>query len=314
MRFSDEKVKASRNFANKLWNAARFVMMNLPEDFRPGLPASLTMADKWVLSQLNTLVKNVTENLDKFELGLAAQKVQDFIWDVYCDWYIEIAKLRLNSEDAAEAGSARQILVSVLVQALKLLHPFMPFITEEIYTALPGASETLMLEKWPEYEPQMNYAEEEAGFEKVMDLIKAVRTLRADMGVHPAKRTSLIIETADKTPFEDGAAYLAKFAFANEVSFTEKYTGDTKGVAQVVTHAARAFIPMMELIDREKEQARLAKEKAQCEKEIASMAAKLSNEGFVNKAPAHIVEDMRQKHAAAAEKLAKIEESIRNLG
>ena len=314
MRFSDEKVKASRNFANKLWNAARFVMMNLPEDFRPGLPASLTMADKWVLSQLNTLVKNVTENLDKFELGLAAQKVQDFIWDVYCDWYIEIAKLRLNSEDAAEADSARQILVSVLVQALKLLHPFMPFITEEIYTALPGASETLMLEKWPEYEPQMNYAEEEAGFEKVMDLIKAVRTLRADMGVHPAKRTSLIIETADKTPFEDGAAYLAKFAFANEVSFTEKYTGDTKGVAQVVTHAARAFIPMLELIDREKEQARLAKEKAQCEKEIASMAAKLSNEGFVNKAPAHIVEDMRQKHAAAAEKLAKIEESIRNLG
>lgn len=233
---------------------------------------------------------------------------------MYCDWYIEIAKLRLNSEDAAEADSARQILVSVLVQALKLLHPFMPFITEEIYTALPGASETLMLEKWPEYEPQMNYAEEEAGFEKVMDLIKAVRTLRADMGVHPAKRTSLIIETADKTPFEDGAAYLAKFAFANEVSFTEKYTGDTKGVAQVVTHAARAFIPMMELIDREKEQARLAKEKAQCEKEIASMAAKLSNEGFVNKAPAHIVEDMRQKHAAAAEKLAKIEESIRNLG
>ena len=314
MRFSDEKVKASRNFANKLWNAARFVMMNLPEDFRPGLPASLTMADKWVLSQLNTLVKNVTENLDKFELGLAAQKVQDFIWDVYCDWYIEIAKLRLNSEDAAEADSARQILVSVLVQALKLLHPFMPFITEEIYTALPGASETLMLEKWPGYEPQMNYAEEEAGFEKVMDLIKAVRTLRADMGVHPAKRTSLIIETADKTPFEDGAAYLAKFAFANEVSFTEKYTGDTKGVAQVVTHAARAFIPMLELIDREKEQARLAKEKAQCEKEIASMAAKLSNEGFVNKAPAHIVEDMRQKHAAAAEKLAKIEESIRNLG
>ena len=313
MRFSDEKVKASRNFANKLWNAARFVMMNLPEDFRPGLPASLTMADKWVLSQLNTLVKNVTENLDKFELGLAAQKVQDFIWDVYCDWYIEIAKLRLNSEDAAEADSARQILVSVLVQALKLLHPFMPFITEEIYTALPGASETLMLEKWPGYEPQMNYAEEEAGFEKVMDLIKAVRTLRADMGVHPAKRTSLIIETADKTPFEDGAAYLAKFAFANEVSFTEKYTGDTKGVAQVVTHAARAFIPMLELIDREKEQARLAKEKAQCEKEIASMAAKLSNEGFVNKAPAHIVEDMRQKHAAAAEKLAKIEESIRNL-
>ena len=313
MRFYVEKCGAMRNFANKLWNASRFVMMNLTID-KNELPETLELEDKWVLSKLNTLSKEVCENLDKYEIGIAAAKIYDFIWDVYCDWYIEIAKLRLNSEDAAEADSARQILVSVLVQALKLLHPFMPFITEEIYTALPGASETLMLEKWPEYEPQMNYAEEEAGFEKVMDLIKAVRTLRADMGVHPAKRTSLIIETADKTPFEDGAAYLAKFAFANEVSFTEKYTGDTKGVAQVVTHAARAFIPMLELIDREKEQARLAKEKAQCEKEIASMAAKLSNEGFVNKAPAHIVEDMRQKHAAAAEKLAKIEESIRNLG
>ena len=153
MRFSDEKVKASRNFANKLWNAARVVMMNLPEDFQPGLPASLTMADKWVLSQLNTLVKNVTENLDKFELGLAAQKVQDFIWEVYCDWYIEIAKIRLASADAAEADSARQVLISVLMQALKLLHPFMPFITEEIYTALPGAAETLMLQSWPVYEP-----------------------------------------------------------------------------------------------------------------------------------------------------------------
>ncbi len=314
MRFSDEKVKASRNFANKLWNAARFVMMNLPADFVPGAPASLTMADKWVLSQLNTLVKSVTENLDKFELGLAAQKVQDFIWNVYCDWYIEIAKLRLGSENAAEADSARQVLVSVLKTALALLHPFMPFITEEIYTALPGASETLMLQAWPVYDAAMDYADEEAGFEKIMDLIKAVRTLRAEMGVHPAKRTTLILETADKAPFEAGAAYLAKFAFASEVTFTAQFTGDPKGAAQVVTHAARAFIPMAELIDREKEQARLAKEKEKCEKELASMAAKLANEGFVSKAPAHIVQEMRQKHAAAGEKLAKIEQSIAALG
>lgn len=314
MRFSDEKVKASRNFANKLWNAARFVMMNLPEDFAPALPASLTLADKWVLSQLNTLVKNVTENLDKFELGLAAQKVQDFVWDVYCDWYIEIAKLRLNSEDAAEADSARQVLVSVLIQALKLLHPFMPFITEEIYTALPGTAGTLVTEAWPVYEPEMAYGAEEADFQKVMDLIKAVRVIRNDMGVHPAKRTSMTVETADAGPFEAGKSYLAKFAFADEVSFTEKYTGGTQGAVQVVTHAARAFIPMMELIDRDKELARLAKERANCEKEIASAAAKLANEGFVGKAPAQVVQKIRDTHAAAQEKLAKIEESIAALG
>ncbi len=240
--------------------------------------------------------------------------MQDFIWNVYCDWYIEIAKLRLSSEDAAEADSARQVLVSVLKTALALLHPFMPFLTEEIYTALPGAAETLMLEPWPVYDEAMHYEEEEAGFEKIMDLIKAVRTLRADIGVHPTKRTSLVIETKDKAPFEAGGAYLAKFAFANEITFTEQFTGDTKGTAQVVTHAARAFIPMAELIDREKELARLTKEKAKCEKELSAMAAKLSNEGFTGKAPAHIVEEMRQKHAAAAEKLAKIEQSLAALG
>ena len=313
MRFSDEKVKASRNFANKLWNAARFVMMNLPEDFQPGDPATLTMADKWILSRFNTLVKNVSENLDKFELGLAAQKVQDFIWDVYCDWYIEIAKLRLNSEDEQEADSARKLLVSILVGALKLLHPFMPFITEEIYTALPGTGETLVIESWPVYDETQCYAAEEQSFEKVMDLIKAVRAVRNDMGVHPTKRTTMIIETSDAAPFEAGKSYLAKFAFANEVHFTPAYEGETKGVVQVVTHAARAFIPMMELIDREKELARLNKEKAQCEKDLASLQAKLSNEGFVSKAPEKVVNDIRAKHAAAVDKLAKIEESLKAL-
>ncbi|MEQ2519983.1 valine--tRNA ligase [Ruthenibacterium sp. CLA-JM-H11] len=313
MRFSDEKVKASRNFANKLWNAARFVMMNLPENFQPGDPATLTMADKWILSRFNTLVKNVSENLDKFELGLAAQKVQDFIWDVYCDWYIEIAKLRLNSEDEQEADSARKLLVSILVGALKLLHPFMPFITEEIYTALPGTGETLVTESWPVYDEAQCYAAEEQSFEKVMDLIKAVRAVRNDMGVHPTKRTTMIIETTDAAPFEAGKSYLAKFAFANEVHFTPAYEGETKGVVQVVTHAARAFIPMMELIDREKELARLNKEKAQCEKDLASLQAKLSNEGFVSKAPEKVVNDIRAKHAAAVDKLAKIEESLKAL-
>lgn len=310
MRFSDDKVKASRNFANKLWNATRFVMMNLPEDFAPGEPSTLTMADRWILSRLNSLAREVTANLDKFELGLAAQKVQDFIWEVYCDWYIEIAKIRLNSEDAGEADSARKILVQVLSEALKLLHPFMPFITEEIYTALPGSADSVMNQAWPVYREEMHFEEEEIGFEKVMDLIKAVRAIRNDMGVHPTKRTSMIVETADATPFKAGESYLAKFAFADEVSFVEKYEGDTAGMVQVVTNAARAFIPMMELIDRDKELARLNKEKAGCEKEISSCEAKLNNEGFVGKAPEQVVQKIRDSYAAAKAKLAKIEESL----
>mgnify|MGYP001851562654 FL=1 len=310
MRFSDDKVKASRNFANKLWNATRFVMMNLPEDFVPGEPASLTMADRWILSRFNSLVREVTANLDKFELGLAAQKVQDFIWEVYCDWYIEIAKIRLNSEDAGEADSARKILVHVLSEALKLLHPFMPFITEEIYTALPGGAPSIMDQAWPVYEESKHFEGEEIGFEKVMDLIKAVRAIRNDMGVHPTKRTSMIVETADAAPFKAGESYLAKFAFAEGVSFVEKYEGDTAGMVQVVTNAARAFIPMMELIDREKELARLNKEKASCEKEIASCEAKLNNEGFVGKAPEQVVQKIRDSYVAAKAKLTKIEESL----
>ncbi|MFQ7004492.1 MAG: class I tRNA ligase family protein, partial [Ruthenibacterium lactatiformans] len=242
---------------------------------------------------LNTLVKNVTENLDKFELGLAAQKVQDFIWDVYCDWYIEIAKLRLNSEDAAEADSARQILVSVLVQALKLLHPFMPFITEEIYTALPGASETLMLEKWPGYEPQMDYAQEEAGFEKVMDLIKAVRTLRATWACirQNGRRSSSRRRT--KRLLRTGLRILPNSLLQTRYPLRKIHRrhrvwrgGDT--------HAARAFIPMMELDRPGKEQARLAKEKAQCEKLKSRLWPRSCQTRALNKAPAHIVEDMRQ--------------------
>ena len=316
MRFSDEKIKASRNFANKLWNATRFVMMNLPEDFQAGLPAAdkLDLSDKWILSTLNNLARTVTDNLDKFELGLAAQKVQDFIWEVYCDWYIEIAKVRLNSTNPEEADNARKVLVYVLTQALKLLHPFMPFITEEIYRALPGTSETIMTEQWPVFTEELNYAAEEADFEKLMDYIKAVRTIRAEMNVHPAKRSSMIIETSETEAFRRGGDYLAKFAFATDVTLTEKYTGDTAGMVQVITHAARGFIPMMELIDREKELARLNKEKAGAEKEIGMFSRQLSNEGFVNKAPANVVEEIRQKLARAQEKLARVEESIAALG
>ena len=316
MRFSDEKVRSARNFANKLWNAARFVMMNLPEGFEAGMPAAeaLDLSDRWVLSSLNTLAKNVTENLDRFELGLAAQKVQDFIWDVYCDWYIEIAKVRLNSENAAEADNARKVLVYVLSQALKLLHPFMPFITEEIYQALPGSAATIMTQPWPEYDEKLHFAADEEDFDKIVDLIKAVRAVRAEMNVHPTKRASLILETADGSAFEKGGQYLAKFAFATDVTVTPKYEGDTAGMVQVVTHAARGFIPLMELIDRDKELARLNKEKAAAEKEIAMFEKQLANEGFVSKAPAAVVEGIRQKLAKSQDKLAMIQDSLAALG
>ena len=316
MRFSDEKVRSARNFANKLWNAARFVMMNLPEGFEAGMPAAeaLDLSDRWVLSSLNTLAKNVTENLDRFELGLAAQKVQDFIWDVYCDWYIEIAKVRLNSENAAEADNARKVLVYVLSQALKLLHPFMPFITEEIYQALPGSAATIMTQPWPEYDEKLHFAADEEDFDKIVDLIKAVRAVRAEMNVHPTKRASLILETADGSAFEKGGQYLAKFAFATDVTVTPKYEGDTAGMVQVVTHAARGFIPLMELIDRDKELARLNKEKAAAEKEIVMFEKQLANEGFVSKAPAAVVEGIRQKLAKSQDKLAMIQDSLAALG
>ena len=312
MRYSDEKVRSSRNFANKLWNAARFVQMNLPEDFVPGLPAEdqLDMSDKWVLSCLNQVARDMTDNLDKYELGLAGAKIYDFIWDVYCDWYIEIAKARLNGGDEAQADAARKVLVYVLDKALKLLHPFMPFVTEELYQSLPGSAESIMNQSWPVFDEAHNYPQDEEDFAKLTDYIKAVRNIRAEMNVHPAKKTSMIIETADPAAFRKGSAYLAKFAFATDVTLCEKYEGPTDGMVQVVTHTARGFIPMMELIDREKELARLNKEKEKVEKEIAQFTRQLSNEGFVSKAPAQVVDGIRQKLANAQDKLANVEQSL----
>ena len=316
MRYSDEKVLACRNFANKLWNASRFVQMNLPEDFEPGLPEEslLDMSDKWILSELAKVAAEATANLDKYELGLAAEKVENFIWEVYCDWYIEICKTRLNGEDAAAADAARKVLVYVLDKALKLLHPFMPFITEELYQALPGSSETIMTEKWPGDENMKIWAEDCADFEKLMDYIKAVRAMRAEMNVHPAKKTSMIIETASPAAFEKGGAYLARFAFATDVTVTGKYTGSTEGMVNVATPDAKGFIPMMELIDREKELARLNKEMAKAEKELTMFENQLKNPKFVEKAPAKLVEETRAKLTAAQDKLAKLKESIAALG
>ena len=316
MRYSEEKVKASRNFANKLWNAARFVLMNIPEGFQAGMPAveDLDMSDKWVLSELNKTARDMTANMDSYDMGLAAAKIQNFIWDVYCDWYIEICKSRLNGGDEKQADVARKVLVYVLDRALRLLHPIMPFVTEEIYQALPGSAETIMNQSWPVFDAEHDWPEECADFEKLMDYIKAVRAARNEMGVHPAKKTTMVIETGAPEAFEKGQAYLAKFAFATEVTLVPKYEGSTDGMVQVATDSARGFIPMMELIDRDKELARLNKEKEKVQKEIDQFTRQLSNEGFVNKAPAQLVEDIRQKLAARQDKIANIEQALAALG
>lgn len=309
MRYSDDKVKASRNFANKLWNAARFIMMNLPDDFKipEKLPENLALEDKWLISKINTLAGEVCDNLDKFELGIAAQKVYDFIWDIYCDWYIELTKPRINA-GGETAESAQTILVWAMVGILKLLHPFMPFITEEIWQALDGTGKPLMLEAFPVYDPALSFPAEETGFEKIIEAIKAIRNRRAEMNVPPSKKAELFIEAADKDVYEKGIMFFKRLASASEVFINSGSVPEDSVI--IVTPNARLFIPLSEIIDKEKELARLNKEKASAEKDIAIINGKLSNAGFVAKAPAQVVESERAKLLNAQEKLAKIEQSI----
>ena len=307
MRFSDEKVNASRNFANKIWNASRFILMNLSDDVEPGLPETLNIEDKWVLSKYRTLVREVTDNLEKFELGLAVQKLYDFIWDILCDWYIELCKSRLQA-GGETSEAAQRVLVYVMTGTLKLLHPFMPFITEEIWQALPHDGESIMVAPWPQDDAALDFSADESDFEMVMQVIRAIRARRGEMNVPPSKKTRLFIMTAHKAVFEQGRPFFARLAFASDVELGDSFDAD--GSVQVVTDAARVFIPMDELVDREKELARLGREKAACEKDIAALSSKLDNPGFVAKAPAQVVDGERAKLAKARERLAKIEESI----
>ena len=308
MRYSEDKVKACRNFANKLWNAARFIMMNLPDDFAvpEKLPESLALEDRWLISKINTLAKEVNDNLEKFELGVAAQKVYDFIWDVYCDWYIELTKPRINA-GGESAEAAQTILVWAMVRILKLLHPFMPFITEEIWQALDGTGRPLMLESFPVYDESLSFPQEEEAFEKIIEAIRAIRNRRAEMNVPPSKKAELFIETREPNTYEKGVMFFGRLASASDVFINR---AAPEGSLVIVTPSARLFIPMNELIDREKELARLQKEKASAEKDISVINGKLSNAGFVAKAPAQVVEAEKVKLKTAEEKLAKIEESI----
>ena len=313
MRFSDERVEASRNFANKIWNAARFILMNLPENEpAPYIPQTLAIEDKWILSQYNTLVSGVTDSLEKFELGMAVQKLYDFIWDVFCDWYIEIAKIRLNGDDEEQKATVRAVLVYVMSNTLKLLHPFMPFITEEIWQTLPHTGESIMISDWPKADSALNFAAEEAEMSRIMTAIKAVRNRRAEMNVAPSKKAKIFIETAYADTFLKGTVFFKRLASASEVEVAAHFD-DMDSAVSIITESARLYIPMDELVDFKAELARLNKEKAGVQKELDFVNNKLNNENFVNKAPAAVVEGQRQAKAQLEEKMALILESIEKI-
>ena len=312
MRFSDEKVKASRNFANKLWNAARFVLMYLGNDYSyPGLPKDLAIEDKWILSKVNTLAKEVTDNLERFELGIAVAKLYDFIWDVFCDWYIEITKIRLQSGEGAD--TAKAVLVYVLTDILKLLHPFMPFITEEIYQAIPHDTESIMISKWPEYDPALSFAAEEAQMEKIMDAIRAIRNRRAEMNIPPSKKSKVYVETAFADVFATGREFIKRLAYASDVEIADGF-GDLGNTVTIVTNDAKIYIPLGDLVDFEAEAKRLQKELAAAEDKLAFINKKLDNPGFVNKAPEKVVQQNRDEAAKLTEKIANLRSSLETLG
>lgn len=310
MRFSTEKVEASRNFANKIWNASRFIQMNLTID-NADLPAELALEDKWILHKYNELVKAVTENIDKYELGIAVQKLYDFIWDNFCDWYIEIVKPRLQNQDnVAAQESAQKVLCYVLRGTMQLLHPFMPFITETIWQALPHEGPSIMVSKWPEYQPDLCFAQQAEQVETMMDTIRAIRARRAEMNVPPSKKAQVILLTDDRATYEAGSLFFSKLAYASEICFVDAMPEHADSMVSVVTKGATVYMPMGELIDFEKERARLNKEKQKVQKDLDFLNKKLNNPGFIAKAPQAVVAQEREKVAKLEELMTKLDASL----
>ena len=314
MRFSDDKVKASRNFANKLWNAARFVLMYLDDEFEyNGLLDNLDIEDKWIISKVNTLAKEVTDNLEKFELGIAIQKLYDFIWDVFCDWYIEIAKIRLQGANKQAKDNAISVLVYVLTDILKLLHPFMPFITEEIYQALPHSDESIMISKWVEFDKNLSFADDEAEMERIMKAIKAIRNRRAEMNIPPSRKAKVYVETAFEDTFKNGAEFIIRLASSNEVEVGSSFDS-LENTVTIITDDAKIYIPMGDLVDFEEERKRLEKELDKAQDKLDFIMKKLSNPGFVNKAPEKVVNQNKEDAKKLEEKIENIKNSIASLG
>ena len=311
MRYSTDKVKAARNFANKLWNASRFILMNLPEDYvYTGLPETLALEDKWVLTRFNTLAKEVNENLDKFEIGVASAKIYDFIWDVYCDWYIELTKPRIAA-GGTSMEQAQAVLLYLMRGMLKLLHPFMPYITEEIWQVLTDGASMIILEDYPVYQEKLQFTEEAAQFETIIAAIRAVRNRRTEMNVPPSKKAKLCIETTEPELFTSCALFFEKLASASEVVVGDSF--QMPDAVMAVTDRVRIFIPLEELVDKEKELARLKKEQAKVQKDLDFLQKKLNNQGFLAKAPQQLIEAEQAKLAKAEEKMAKILQSMEGL-
>jgi valyl-tRNA synthetase len=296
MRFFVERCEAMRNFANKIWNASRFVLMNLTID-KNELPEmdALEAEDKWILGKLNALIAEVTENMEKFELGIAVQKIYDFIWSSYCDWYIELTKPRMTGGDPARKKIAEQVLVYVLSDTLKLLHPFMPFITEEIWQSLPHEGESIMISPWPKAKPELSFEDEAASMERVMEIIGAIRARRSEMGVPPSRKSKLTIVADMPQAVEAGRDYILKLAYASELTVTDKAPENTEDMAVVTTPIARCFMPMSDLVDMEKERERKERELQKAEAELARVLEKLGNERFVSRAPENVVQAEREK-------------------
>lgn len=308
MRFSDDKVEASRNFANKIWNAARFILMNLSEDEpAPHIPDNLAIEDKWILSVYEKLVRDVTENLEKFELGMAVAKLYDFIWDIFCDWYIEIAKIRLQKDDESK-NTAKAMLVYIFSGALKLLHPFMPFITEEIWQTLPHEGESIMISEFPVFDETLVFEAEEKEMDKIMTAIRAVRNRRAEMNVAPSKKAKVFVETQFADTFEKAGVFMQKLASASEVEVGDKF--DIPGAVSIITEDARMYIPLDELVDLKAEKARLEKELAATKKELDFVNNKLGNPNFVSKAPEQVVQKQREAAVKLNDKIKMLQESI----
>ena len=309
LRFSEEKVSASRNFANKIWNAARFILMNIEgKDIDCALPKKLYTSDKWILNRFNNVTAAVTENLEKFELGMAVSKLYDFIWDDFCDWYIELTKIRMNGADEESADSARRVLVWTMSNTLKLLHPFMPYITEEIWQTLPHDGEALIVAKWPEYDEALSFPQEAKNLENVMALIRAIRTRRNEMNVPPSKKAHIYIDTAHPAPYEEASEFIARLAYGSKVEIGTGF--DVQGAVTAVTDDAKALLPMDDLVDKAAETARLNKELANAQKQLDTVKAKLANEKFTSKAPQNVIDGVKANGEKLEAKIKLILETL----
>ena len=315
LRFQKERLEAARNFANKIWNASRFVLMNL-DDYEAGSQeVNYTLADQWILEELRKTAVAITENFGKYELGEAARAIYDFSWDYFCDWYIEMAKPRLYGQDAADKYTAQTVLLKVLTTTLEMLHPFMPFLTEELWQALPHEGETIMWAAWPKGDDMPSYPQEAEAMRLVMSVVRSIRNVRAEMKVQPGKKADLILyaEEQELAALRQGALYIQTLGQIANITFDQKGAAAPEQAAAAHVKGIELYLPLKGLIDIEKEIARLEKEIATMDKELARLAGKLNNPGFLAKAPAEVIEKERAKEKEYAEKKAALLQRVEEL-